>query len=117
MHQLYLVLLRMPVVVRAEGIGKEYIIPVRAYTCQDDLKQVVEDGMLICNRNFVQLEELVCFPLLCIVPVLFRSHYLTLMCSFAGYHGYLEHDLPASCRPLKAVFFKFIISLFYCFLI
>ena len=91
----------MPVAVQAGEIGEEYIVPVPAYTCKDDLKQVVEDGMLIRNRNFVQLEELVCFPLLCIIPVLFRSHCLTLMCSFAGYHGYLEHDLPASRTPVS----------------
>ena len=102
MHQLYLVLLRMLVAVRAGGIGEEYIVLVLAYTCKDDIKQVVEDGMLICNRNLVQLEELVCFPLLCIVPVLFKSHCLTLICSFAGYHGHLEHDLPASRTPVSA---------------
>ena len=102
MHQLYLALLQMLVAVRVWGMGKEYTVLVRTYTCKDDLKQVVEDGMLIRNRNFVQLAELVCFPLLCIVPVLFQSHCLTLMCSFAGYHGYPKHDLLASRTPVSA---------------
>ena len=53
MHQLYPALLRMPVVVRVEGKGEEYVVLVLAYVCKDGLKQVVEDGMLIRNRNFV----------------------------------------------------------------
>ena len=52
MHQLYPTLLRMPVVVRVEGRAEEYVISVLAYACKDELKQVVEDGMLISNRNF-----------------------------------------------------------------
>ena len=86
----------MPIVVQAGGMGEEYIIPVPTYTCKDDLKQVVEDGMLIRNHNFVQSAELVCFPLLCTVLVLFRSHCLTPMCSFASYHSYPKHDQLAS---------------------
>ena len=57
----------MPVVVRAEGRGEEYVVSVPAYACKDELKQVVEDEMLIHNRNFVQLAELVCLQLLCTI--------------------------------------------------
>ena len=53
MQQLYLALLRMSIAVRAEGRGEEYAVSVIAYACKDELKQVVEDGMLIRNRNFV----------------------------------------------------------------
>ena len=60
MEQLYPSLLRMSVVVRAEGKGEEYIVSVPSYACKEDLKQVVKDGMLIHNRNFVQSMELVC---------------------------------------------------------
>ena len=59
MEQLYPTLLRMPVAVRAEGKGEEYVVSVPAYTCKEDLKQVVEDVMLIRNRNFVHSAELV----------------------------------------------------------
>ena len=38
MHQLYLALLRMHVVVRAEGRGEEYVVSVPAYACKDELK-------------------------------------------------------------------------------
>ena len=102
MHQLYLTLLRMPVAVRAKGKGEEYVVSVPAYACKDELKQVVEDGMLIRNRNFVQTVELVCLQLLCTVLVSFWSYCLILMCSFAGYYDYLEHDLPTSRVPVSA---------------
>ena len=96
MHQLYPALLRMPVAVRVEGRGKEYVVSVLTYACKDKLKQVVEDRMLIRNRNFIQFVELVRLPLLCIVLVLFLSHCLILMLSFARSYGYPEHDLPTS---------------------
>ena len=88
MHQLYHALLRMPVAMQAEGRGEEYVVSVLAYACKDELKQVVEDEMLIRNRNFVQLAELVCLQLLCTVLVLFLSYCLILMCSFVGHYGY-----------------------------
>ena len=63
MQQLYPALLRMPVVMWAEGRGEEYTVSVPAYACKDEFKKVVEDGMLIRNRNFVQSAELVCLQL------------------------------------------------------
>ena len=60
MQQLYPTLLRMPVAVQAEGRGEEYVISVPAYACKDELKEVVEDRMLIHNCNFVQSTELIC---------------------------------------------------------
>ena len=60
MEQLYPTLLRMSVALRAKGKGEEYVVSVPAYACKKDLKQVVEDNMLIRNRNFVQSAELVC---------------------------------------------------------
>ena len=100
MHQLDPTLLRMPVAVRAKGRGEEYTVSAPAYACKDELKQVVEDKMLIRNRNFVQSTELVCLQLLCTVLVLFPSYCLILMCSFVGHYGYLEYDLPASRIPV-----------------
>ena len=95
MEQLYLELLRKLVVVRAKGKGEEYVISVSAYACKDKLKQVVEDGMLIRNRNFIQSTKLVCLQLLCTVLVSFSSYCLILMRSFTSYFDYSEHDLPA----------------------
>ena len=44
----------------AEGKGEEYAVSVPTYAYKEDLKQVVEDGMLIRNHNFVQSVELEC---------------------------------------------------------
>ena len=57
-------MLRMPVEVRAEGKGEKYVVSIPAYACKEDLKQAVEDDMLIHNHNFVQSAELVCSRLL-----------------------------------------------------
>ena len=100
MHQLYPTLLPMLVAARAEGRGEEYVVSVPAYACKDELKQVVEDKMLIRNSNFVQSAELVCLQLLCIVLVLFPSYCLILMRSFVGHYDYLEYDLPSSRIPV-----------------
>ena len=59
LEQLYPAMLRMPINVRAEGKGEKYVVLIRTYAWKEDLKQVVEDGMLIHNRNFVQSTELV----------------------------------------------------------
>ena len=102
MEQLYPALLRMSVVVRAEGKGEEYVVSIPTYACKEDLKQVVEDSMLIRNRNFVQSMELVCSRLLCTVLVSLPSYCFILMRSFVGYYGYPEHDFPASRVPVLA---------------
>ena len=92
----------MLVAVWAEGRGEEYVVSVLAYACKDELKQVVEYGMLIRNRNFVQSAELLCLQLLCSVIVLFPSYCLILMRSFTGHYGYPEYDLLASRIPVLA---------------
>ena len=52
-------MLRMLVDVRTEGKGEKYSVSIPTYSYKEDLKQVVKDGMLIRNHNFVQLVELV----------------------------------------------------------
>ena len=111
MEQLDPKLFQMQITVWAEGKGEEYIVSVLAYACKDELKQVVEDDILIHNCNFIQSAELVCLQFLCTVLVSFPSYCLILMRSFTGYYGYPEHDLPAprvpvsieGCREVKAL--------------
>ena len=50
---LYPAMLWMPVEVRVEGKGEKYVVLIPAYSCKEDLKQAIEDDMLIGNRNFV----------------------------------------------------------------
>ena len=89
-------MLRMPVKVRAEGKGEKYVVSIPVYAFKEYLKQVVEDGMLIRNCNFVQSTELVRSQLLCTVLVSLPSHCFILRCSFASCYGYPEHDLSTS---------------------
>ena len=101
MHQLYPTLRQMPVVVWAEGRGEEDAVSIPAYACKEELKQVVEDGMLIRNRNFVKSAELVCLQPLCTILVLFPSYCPILMRCFAGHYGYPEYDLLTSRIPVS----------------
>ena len=96
LKQLYLAMLRMPVEVRAEGKGEKYVVLIPAYACKEDLQQAIKDGMLIRNRTFVQSTELVCSQLLCTALTSLPRHYFILMRYFAGGHGHLKHNLPAS---------------------
>ena len=68
---------------------------IPAYACKEDLKQAVEDSMLIRNRNFVQSMELVCSQLLCTSLISLLNYSFVLMRYFAGGYVHPEHDLPA----------------------
>ena len=59
LHNLYPALLHMPITVRVEGRGEEFAFSVPASTGKEDLLQMIEDGMLVRNRNFAQSMELV----------------------------------------------------------
>ena len=73
-HDLYPMMLRMPVTVRARGQGEEYTIPIPTRTINDDLQQIIEDGMQVRNSNFAQPTELVSLEALYLVLMLFLSY-------------------------------------------
>ena len=74
LHHLYPMMLRMPVIVRARGQSEEYNISVPCGTIKEDLQQMIEDGMQVCNRNFDQSTELVSLEALSLILVLFSNH-------------------------------------------
>ena len=96
LEQLYPAMIRMPFEVRAEGKGEKYVVSIPAYACKEDLKQAVEDDMLICNRNFVQSTELVCSQLSCTSLISLLKYSFILMHYFVGSHGHPKHDPPTS---------------------
>ena len=59
LHELYPMMLRMPIAVRAEGQGEECSVIVPAGTTKEDLQQMIEDRMQVRNRNFSQSTKLV----------------------------------------------------------
>ena len=52
-------MLRMPVTARAVGLGEEYSVVVPVGTLKEDIQRIVEDGVQIRNRNYVQSTELI----------------------------------------------------------
>ena len=45
LNSLYLVMLRMPVAARDNGVGEDYSVTVPAGTNKEDLHQIIEDGI------------------------------------------------------------------------
>ena len=88
-------MLRMAVEVQVEGKGEKYAVSILTYACKEDLKQAIEDDMLIRNHNFFQSVELVCLlPLFTsLISLLNRS--FILMRYLVGGYNHPEHDLPA----------------------
>ena len=59
LDDLYPRTLQMPITAWEAGQGEEYFVAVPVKTIKEDIKQIVEDGMQIRNRNYVQSVELV----------------------------------------------------------
>ena len=59
LDDLYPRTLWLPVRARGVGQGEEYSVVVLVGIIKEDIYQIVEDGMQISNRNFVQTAELV----------------------------------------------------------
>ena len=49
----------MPIATRAGGLGEEYFVAVPVSIIKEDLQHIIEDGMKVCNWNYVQSTELV----------------------------------------------------------
>ena len=59
LNNLYPHMLRMPVATRGMGLGEDYSVSVPTGTQKEDIEQIIDDGIEVCNRNYVQLTELV----------------------------------------------------------
>ena len=53
LNSLYSVMLQMSVASRANGMGKDYSVTVPTGTNKEDLQQIIDDGIQICNRNYI----------------------------------------------------------------
>ena len=56
---LYLHMLRMPVVARGMNLSEDYSVSVPARTWKEDIERIIVDGIQVRNRNYVQSTELV----------------------------------------------------------
>ena len=52
-------MLRMPVAARGMGLGENYSVSDPAGTRKDYIEQIIDDGIKVHNRNYVQSTELV----------------------------------------------------------
>ena len=59
MNNLYPPMYRMSVAARGMGLGKDYSVSVPAGTRKEDIEPIIDDGIQVRNRNFVQSTELV----------------------------------------------------------
>ena len=81
LHDLYSMMLRMPVTILIGGQGEDYNISVPCGTIKEDFQQMIEYGIQVRNRNFDQLTELVSLEAFFLVLVLFSNHcHITNMC-------------------------------------
>ena len=59
LNDLYPPMYRVPVAARGMGLQEAYTVPVHASTMKEDFPQIIDDGIQVRNRNFVQSTELV----------------------------------------------------------
>ena len=59
LNSLYPVMLQILVAARANGVGEDYSVTVPAGINKEDLQEIIDDGIQICNRNYIQSFEMV----------------------------------------------------------
>ena len=59
LNNLYPHMLRMLVAARGMGLGKDYSVSVPIRTRKEDIQRIIDDGIQVRNRNYVQSTELV----------------------------------------------------------
>ena len=59
LNSLYPPMYRVSVAARGMGLHEDYSVPVPASTPKEDFLQIIDDGIQVRNRNFVQSTELV----------------------------------------------------------
>ena len=52
-------MLQMPVAAQANGVGEDYSVTVPTDANKEDFYQIIDDGIQIHNRNYIQSIELV----------------------------------------------------------
>ena len=59
MNNLYPHMLRIPVAARGIGFGKDYLVSIPVGNRKEYIEQIINDGIQVRNRNYVQSIELV----------------------------------------------------------
>ena len=59
LNSLYPPMYRVPVAAQGMGLHEDYSVPIPASTPKEEFLQIIDDGIQVRNRNFVQSTELV----------------------------------------------------------
>ena len=59
LNNLYLHMLWMPIAARGMGLGEDYSVSAPTGTRKEDIQRIIDDGIQVRNRNYVQSTELV----------------------------------------------------------
>ena len=59
LDNLYPHIYRVPVAARGMGLREDYLVTLPVSTPKEDFLQIIDDGIQVRNRNFVQSTELV----------------------------------------------------------
>ena len=54
LNNLYPHMFRMPVAALGMGLGEDYSVSVPATTWKEDIERIIDDGIQVRNRNYVQ---------------------------------------------------------------
>ena len=59
LNNLYPHMHRMPIAAQGMGLGEDYSVSVPTETQKEDIERIIDDGIQVSNRNYVQLTELI----------------------------------------------------------
>ena len=59
LNNLYPHMLRMPIAAQGMDLGEDYTVSVPPGTRKEDIQRIIDDGIQVRNRNYVQSTELV----------------------------------------------------------
>ena len=59
LNNLYPHMLRMSVAARGMGLGEDYSVSIPTGTRKEDIERIIDDGIQVRNRKYVQSTELV----------------------------------------------------------
>ena len=59
LNNLYPHMLRMLVAARGMGLGEDYLVSVPTGTQKEDIQRIIDDGIQVRNRNYIQSTDVV----------------------------------------------------------
>ena len=96
LNDLYPAMYRVPVIARGMGLHETYTVPVPVSTHREDFLQIIDDGIQVRNRNFVQSTELVRWVIYSGESIVVTFFSIScLICPFVGRGCRSKHDVAA----------------------